>query len=140
MMKNLEMITCRKCGEPMPKLRLEKYGYNFCVKCSTEKPLMARTLTFGSGDDVWNDVEIITQDQAQRILELEAQAAGRKPIQMEVLDFDTEDIHTSQSATPVVSRLIEQEEEFDQTSMYVYDADYDDEVDEDEEEEDILDD
>jgi len=30
----LKMIPCNCCGEPMPELRLTKYGYNFCVKCS----------------------------------------------------------------------------------------------------------
>ena len=32
---NLEMINCIKCKELMPKLRLDKFGYNSCVKCST---------------------------------------------------------------------------------------------------------
>jgi hypothetical protein len=123
----------------MPKLRKEKYGYSFCINCSTEKPLMARTITFGTGDDIWTDTEIITQDQAQRILELEANALGRKVVgEVEVLDFDTEESPVSQSATPIIKRLID-EDEMDDQSAFVYDADYDS-VEEEEDDEDILDD
>jgi hypothetical protein len=136
----LEMITCTKCNSPMPKLRKEKYGYNFCVNCSTEKPLMARTITFGTGDDIWTDTEIITQDQAQRILELEANALGRKVVgEIEVLDFDTDESPVSQSATPIIKRLID-DEEMDDQSKFVYDADYDSVEEEEEEGDDILDD
>lgn len=135
----LEMINCTKCNSPMPKLRKEKYGYSFCINCSTEKPLMARTITFGTGDDIWTDTEIITQDQAQRILELEANALGRKVVgEIEVLDFDTDESPVSQSATPIVKRLIDDEEMYDQ-SKFVYDADYDS-VEEEEDDEDIIDD
>jgi len=135
----LEMINCTKCNSPMPKLRKEKYGYSFCINCSTEKPLMARTITFGTGDDIWTDTEIITQDQAQRILELEANALGRKVVgEIEVLDFDTDESPVSQSATPIVKRLID-DEEMDDQSKFVYDADYDS-VEEEEDDEDIIDD
>lgn len=100
---------------------------------------MARTVTYGTGDDIWTDTEIITQEQAQRILELEANAAGRKVVgEIEILDFDTEDTAVSQSATPIIKRLID-DEEMDDQSAYVYDADYD-AVEEEEEDDDILDD
>ncbi len=136
----LEMITCTKCNSPMPKLRKEKYGYSFCVNCSTEKPLMARTVTFGTGDDIWTDTEIITQDQAQRILELEANALGRKVVgEIEALDFDTEESPVSQSATPIIKRLID-EDEMDDQSAFVYDADYDSVEEEEDDKDDISDD
>jgi len=131
----LEMIPCSRCYSPMPKLRKEKYGYTFCIKCSTEKPLMARTITYGTGDDIWTDTEIVTQEQAQRILELEANAAGRKVVgEIEILDFDTD---VSQSVNPIIKRLID-DEEMDDQSAYVYDADYD--TLEEEDDEDISDD
>jgi len=136
----LEMITCTKCNSPMPKLRKEKYGYSFCVNCSTEKPLVARTVTFGTGDDIWTDTEILTQDQAARILELEANALGRKVVgEIEVLDFDAEESPVSSSVTPIVKRLID-DEELDDQSAFVYDADYDTEEEEEEDKEDISDD
>lgn len=136
----LEMINCTKCNSQMPKLRKEKYGYTFCVNCSTEKPLVARTVTFGTGDDIWTDTEILTQDQAQRILELEANSVGRKVVgEIEVLDFDTEESPVSQSATPIVNRLIN-DEEMDDQSAFVYDADYDSVEEEEEDDDDISDD
>lgn len=101
---------------------------------------MARTITFGTGDDIWTDTEIITQDQAQRILELEANALGRKVVgEIEVLDFDTDESPVSQSATPIIKRLID-DEEMDDQSKFVYDADYDSVEEEEEEGDDILDD
>jgi len=136
---NFEMIPCIKCNAPMPKLRLDKYGYKNCINCSTEKPLLARTVTYGTGEEIWTDVEIITQDQANRILELEAQAAGRKAVPLEILDFDTVEAELSSSATPIINRLIN-DEEMDDQSQYVYDADYDDVEEEEEEEDDIADD
>jgi hypothetical protein len=136
----LEMISCTKCNSPMPKLRKEKYGYSFCVNCSTEKPLVARTVTFGTGDDIWTDTEIITQDQAQRILELEANALGRKVVgEIEVLDFDAEESPVSSSATPIIKRLID-DEELDDQSAFVYDADYDTGEEEEDDNDDIADD
>lgn len=100
---------------------------------------MARTVTYGTGDDIWTDTEIITQEQAQRILELEANAAGRKLVgEIEILDFDAEDNAVSQSVTPIVKRLID-DDEMDDQSAYVYDADYDT-VEEEEDDDDILDD
>ncbi len=136
----LEMINCTKCNSLMPKLRKEKYGYSFCVNCSTEKPLMARTVTFGTGDDIWTDTEIITQDQAQRILELEANALGRKVVgEIEALDFDTEESPVSQSVSPIIKRLID-EDEMDDQSAFVYDADYDSVEEEEDDKDDISDD
>ena len=136
----LEMISCTKCNSPMPKLRKEKYGYSYCINCSTEKPLVARTVTYGTGDDIWTDTEILTQDQAQRIIELEANAIGRKVVgEIEVLDFDTEESPVSSSATPIVQRLIN-EEEMDDQSAFVYVADYDSVEEEEDDDDDISDD
>jgi hypothetical protein len=136
----LEMISCTKCSAPMPKLRKELYGYSFCINCSTEKPLVARTVTYGTGDDIWTDTEIITQDQAQRIIELEANSMGRKVVgEIETLDFDTEESPVSSSATPIVQRLIN-EEEMDDQSAFVYDADYDSVEEEEDDDDDISDD
>ena len=42
-MTKLKMISCPKCGEPFPELRKTKYGYNFCVNCSTVEPLVGIT-------------------------------------------------------------------------------------------------
>jgi len=59
----MEMINCVRCGAAMPKLRLTKFGYDFCVNCSTEKPKKAINITRGSGDHTYNTIEVVTSDQ-----------------------------------------------------------------------------
>ena len=59
----MEMIDCVRCGDAMPKLRLTKFGYDFCVNCSTEKPKKAINITGGSGDHTYNTIEVVTSDQ-----------------------------------------------------------------------------
>ena len=62
---NLEMINCIKCKELMPKLRLDKFGYNSCVKCSTIGAYKAVSTLNGEGDHTWNDIHIMTPEQAE---------------------------------------------------------------------------
>lgn len=64
---NVEQIKCRKCGELMPKLRLQKYGYSDCVGCSTESPKQAITVLQGEGDHTWNDIIILDSEAAKRL-------------------------------------------------------------------------
>ena len=59
----MEMINCSRCGVDMPKLRLTKFGYDFCVNCSTEKPKKAINVTGGSGDHTYNTIQVVTSDQ-----------------------------------------------------------------------------
>ena len=40
-MNDIKMIKCLKCGEDMPELRLTRFGYDFCINCSTEEPKKA---------------------------------------------------------------------------------------------------
>jgi len=59
----MEMINCARCGAAMPKLRLTKFGYDFCINCSTEKPKRAINVTGGSGDHTYNTIKVVTSDQ-----------------------------------------------------------------------------
>lgn len=59
----LEMIPCIGCKNPMPKLRLTKYGYKSCVDCSTVGAYQAVNVTNGEGDHTWNDIQIMTSEQ-----------------------------------------------------------------------------
>ncbi len=59
----MEMIDCTRCREAMPKLRLTKFGYDFCINCSTERPKKAINITGGSGDHTYNTIEVVTSDQ-----------------------------------------------------------------------------
>ena len=59
------MIPCVACKNPMPELRLTKYGYKSCVECSTVDAYKAVTTVNGVGDHTWNDIIIMTPDQAK---------------------------------------------------------------------------
>ena len=63
---NIEIIPCVSCGQDMPKLRLTQYGYKDCVNCSTVEAYRAVTTVNGSGDDTWNDIQIMTSEQYQK--------------------------------------------------------------------------
>ena len=63
----LKMIPCIACKEPMPELRLTKFGYKVCVNCSTTGAYKAVSTINGSGDHTWNDIQIMTSDQADRL-------------------------------------------------------------------------
>ena len=66
-MENMKMIKCIKCREDMPELRLTKYGYEVCVNCSTTITYKAISTVNGSGDHTWNDIQIMTSDQADKL-------------------------------------------------------------------------
>lgn len=67
------MITCTRCGGEMPELRLTRFGYDFCIKCSQESPRIGRVVTMGEGDHTWNEIEFIDPETARRISEFEKQ-------------------------------------------------------------------
>jgi hypothetical protein len=77
---DIEMIPCIICKEDMPKLRLEQYGYKNCVNCSTVEAYRAVTITNGSGDNTWNDIQIMTSEQYSKHEKLEQKSIkGKKP-------------------------------------------------------------
>ena len=59
-MQEIQMIKCPCCGNPMPLLRLTKFGYNFCVNCSNVEAKRGIPVTRGTGEDTWVDLEIVT--------------------------------------------------------------------------------
>ena len=59
----------------MPELRLTKFGYKVCVECSTTGAYKAVTTVNGTGDHTWNDIQIMTPEQASRVNEI----SNRKP-------------------------------------------------------------
>ena len=58
-------IPCSKCSYPMPKLRLTKYGYDFCVDCSDVSTKRGIPITRGSGDHTWTETIVVEEDQYQ---------------------------------------------------------------------------
>jgi len=63
----MKMIKCIKCGADMPELRLTKFGYKVCVNCSTTSAYKAVSTINGTGDHTWNDIQIITAEQAKQL-------------------------------------------------------------------------
>jgi len=59
----LKQIACIVCKNPMPELRLTKYGYKSCVECSTVGAYQAVSTINGEGDHTWNDIQIMSKEQ-----------------------------------------------------------------------------
>lgn len=74
----VEMIPCPKCGKPFPKVRKEKYNYNFCVDCSTVERVVGITTIEGNGDHTWNDLIIMPSSRAAAIARKAAEATGHR--------------------------------------------------------------
>ena len=58
-----KMIKCVKCDKDMPELRLTKFGYNFCVNCSTVGAKKGVPVVRGTGDHTWNEIEIVEENE-----------------------------------------------------------------------------
>tara|TARA_R100000742_G_C4191786_1_gene23635 strand:- start:114 stop:494 length:381 start_codon:yes stop_codon:yes gene_type:complete len=92
----LKMISCSSCGEPMPELRLTKYGYDYCIKCSEaglgEGRKQGIPVLMGEGDHTWTETVIMTADQYDSYLAQEkAEKKLDKSDRAERIDFDKED-------------------------------------------------
>ena len=90
-LQNLKMIPCPKCGDDYPELRKTKYGYNFCVNCSTVESVVGITTVEGIGDHTYNEIIIMDAAKARRIAAAEAEMKGDKKGLLEILDFDEVD-------------------------------------------------
>ena len=91
-----KMIPCACCGAPMPELRLTKYGYNFCIKCSEAGLGAGRKqgvpVLMGEGDHTWVETVIMDENQYEQYLKQEkAELNLDKSNTAERLDFDKED-------------------------------------------------
>ena len=103
------MIPCPKCQQDFP-LKRKELGFHVCVNCSTTKPVVAITTVEGSGDHTWNDIIIMDQDKAATIAKKEAEVMGRK-VDIEMLDFDEDDLAISQSIKEIVQQVLDDEED-----------------------------
>lgn len=88
----MEKIKCSKCREEMPKLRLDNYGYDFCVECSDVKPKVGRIRVIGEGDYTVTELDILDQDTAVKLQELENTARGVRNVPLEILNFDEDEL------------------------------------------------
>lgn len=88
----LEQIKCKRCANDMPKLRLDNYGYSFCVNCSTVTPKVGRIRVVGEGDHTVTELDILDQDTAKRLQELENSSRGVRNVPLEVLNFEEDEL------------------------------------------------
>ena len=88
----MEMIKCTRCRCDMPKLRLAEYGYDFCVNCSDVKPKVGRVRVVGEGDYTATELDVLDQDTARRLQELENTSRGVRNIPLEILNFDEDEM------------------------------------------------
>lgn len=59
----MKKIECKKCGELMPKARLDLYGYKNCIKCSDVIPYGHVHIVEGKTADT---IQILPGDVAER--------------------------------------------------------------------------
>ena len=71
----MKMIPCSCCGEDMPLLRLTKFGYDFCVKCSEKFNMVGKKrglpVQMGSGDHTWTETVIMEENDYLKHQEME---------------------------------------------------------------------
>lgn len=116
--EELEMIPCPICGKPFPKKRKE-LGYNYCVNCSTEKPLVCRVEEHGEGDHTYDSIRIMKPEEAFALYKAEHNINGKieyNPEEEAAPDYSTfeqqEEMTSSMSPAEKERYLEELENEF----------------------------
>ena len=117
----LEKIKCSRCKSDMPKLRLDNYGYDFCINCSDVKPKVGRIRVVGEGDYTATELDVLDQDTARRLQEMENTSRGVRNVPLEILNFDEDELVDSDKAIVAATdkalddeletELVEEEEE-----------------------------
>ena len=111
-MQKLKMIPCPKCGNPFPELRKIKFGYNFCVNCSTIDRVVGITTVEGSGDHTYNDIIIMDRQKALNIARKEAELKGKKfDPGIEVQDYEKDEEAISQSANEAITKSLSESQQ-----------------------------
>lgn len=137
MNNNLEMIPCTRCNNAMPKLRLDQYGYDFCVTCSDVKPKVGRIRVVGEGDYTATEMDVLDQDTARRLQELENTSRGVKNNPLEILNFDEDEVLDSEKAiVAATDKILDDELEEELTDLEDDEEEDIDEVDDLEDEDD----
>lgn len=88
----LEKIKCSRCTGDMPKLRLDNYGYDFCVNCSDVKPKVGRIRVIGEGDYTVTEMDVLDQDTARKLQELQNISRGVRNVPLEILNYDEDEV------------------------------------------------
>ena len=112
---NLEMIPCTRCKNDMPKLRLDNSGYDFCINCSDVKPKVGRIRVVGEGDYTVTELDILDQDTARRLQELENTSRGVRNVPLEILNYDEDEITDDAKALDaVIEKTLDDELEIEE--------------------------
>jgi hypothetical protein len=120
----LEKIKCSRCTGDMPKLRLDKYGYDFCVNCSDVKPKVGRIRVIGEGDYTVTEMDVLDQDTARKLQELENISRGVRNVPLEILNYDEDETSDNiKTLETVVEKVIE-----DDLEVMIEDEDLEEEV------------
>ena len=113
-MQKLKMIPCPRCGNPFPELRKTKFGYNFCVNCSTVDRVVGITTVEGTGDHTYNDIIIMDRQKALAIAKKEAEIKGKKfEYSIEVQDYEKDEGAVTQSVNEKISASLNPSDETD---------------------------
>jgi Mn-dependent DtxR family transcriptional regulator len=104
----LEKIKCSRCNGDMPKLRLDNYGYDFCVSCSDVKPKVGRIRVIGEGDYTVTEMDVLDQDTARKLQELENTSRGVRNVPLEILNYDEDEVaDDARALETAVDKVIE---------------------------------
>lgn len=107
---SLEQIKCTRCKNDMPKLRLDNYGYDFCVNCSDVKPKVGRIRVVGEGDYTATELDVLDQDTARRLQEMENTSRGVRNVPLEILNFDEDElVDDSRAISEAAEKILEGE-------------------------------
>ena len=98
----IEQIKCTRCKNGMPKARLDLYGYDFCTSCSDVKPKVGRIRVVGEGDYTATELDVLDQDTARKLQEMENVSRGVRNVPLEILNFDEDEITDDAKALDAV--------------------------------------
>jgi hypothetical protein len=94
----------------MPKLRLDNYGYDFCTNCSDVKPKVGRIRVIGEGDYTVTELDVLDQDTAKKLQELENTSRGVRNVPLEVLNYDEDEVTDDAKALDaVIEKVLDNE-------------------------------
>lgn len=93
-------VHCRGCGEPIHPMRLEILPHTkVCVACSQEGRKVGRIVSYGTGEEIGTELEIVDSNKAKsttRFEDLELNEEGLELLKS-TDDDDGEDTYISYS-------------------------------------------
>jgi hypothetical protein len=91
--------NCKHCGVEIPSGRLEILPFTqTCVKCSTEAPKAGRLVTYGQGEEIHTELEILDRDTYRKIRMAEKNYPGVLLDNPEFLDNEPD--YTEETVQP----------------------------------------